>query len=153
MSVKKISCVLTKAIRGKGNIGDLVSVKRGYARYLERFNKAIRATADVLKNIDERKKEWVDIESANMKNAEVVLSKLSKFKKITLVKRVSHADTLYSSVRAEDIIEFFKTQNIHLTKENLKIDHVIKTLGEHSVLINVYGNLDHELTVEVVKEG
>lgn len=153
ISTKKIRCVLTKPLRGKGGIGDIINVKRGYARYLERFDKATRATNDVLECIEKNKALWKQEEESSVKAAEIKLNQLKKFSKITLYKRVSHAETLYSAVKYDDIIEFFAAHNIKLTKENIKIDRIIKTLGEHTVIIGVYGDLEHNLTVEVCKEA
>lgn len=152
-SLKKIECVLTKPIRGKGTIGDIVSIRRGYARYLERFDKAIRLTPDVLKNIEIKKADWQKKEEGNLAEAQLKLSKLKKIDKITFYKRVSHADTLYSAIKQDEIIEYFSKKNIKLNKENVKIDRVIKSLGEHKIIINVYGDLEHSLTVEICKEG
>lgn len=152
-SSKRVQCVLTQPIRGKGGIGDLVSIKRGYARYLERFNKATRATKELLDNIELKKAEWQKLEEGNLKVAEAKLAQLKKFKKISMYKRVSHAETLYSALKQDEIIDFFSEKGIKLTRENIKIDKVIKTLGEHSVLINVYGRCEHHLIIEVCKEA
>ncbi|WP_342262139.1 50S ribosomal protein L9 [Alphaproteobacteria bacterium endosymbiont of Tiliacea citrago] len=148
---KKVQCVLKQPIRGKGGIGDVINARRGFARYLERFNKAERATKEVLNSIDQKKEEWKKEESLNLKNAEEILNKLKKFNKISFVRRVSHSDTLYASLKQDEIIEFFKTKGVELTKQNIKIDKMIKTLGEHSVIINIYGDLEHSLIVEITK--
>lgn len=151
-SIKRIQCVLTKPLRGKGGIGEVVSVKRGYARYLERFDKATRATKEVLETLYIKKEEWSKMDEIHNQAAEITLAKLAKFEKIILNKRVSHASTLYSSVKQDEIIKFFESHDIKLSKDNIKIDRVIKTLGEHFIMINVYGNYVHNLIVEVCKE-
>lgn len=150
---KKVQCVLITPLRGKGLIGDVISVKKGYARYLERFDKAVRATQDVLANIEKNKEHWEVTESVNRIAAEGVLKTLQNFQKITLYRRVSHAETLYSSVRHEDIIVFFADKGIKLNKESIKIDRIIKTLGEHEITITIYGDLIHHLIVEILPEG
>lgn len=152
-SLKRVQCVLTSPIRGKGGIGDVVNIKRGYAKYLERFNKATRATKEVLENIEAKKIEWKSVESTKEKQALEIVNKLKAFPKITMFKRVSHAETLYSAVKPDEIITFFEEKGIKLKKEQIKIDRIIKTLGEHEVVLNVYGEYVHNLIVEICKEG
>lgn len=146
--LKKTQYSLMRPLRGKGNIGDLVFIKPGYGRYLEKLGFAIRVNAELLANLDIKKNEWLKNEQQNALVAKDLLKKIANIESIQLTRRVSQGVKLYAAVKKEDIVAFFLERNIKIEKENVKIDNIIKTLGEHFIIINVYGN--EEISMKVV---
>lgn len=150
--LKRVQYSLMKPLRGKGGIGDFVFVKPGYGRYLEKYNKAARVTKELELELESKKSEWIKNEEKHIAFAKDLLAKIAQIELITLIKKVSQGTKLYAAVKKEDIIDFFIAKNISLEKEHLKIDNVIKTLGEHSIIINVYGNEEIEMKVNILQE-
>lgn len=150
-TVKKIAYVLKKSLRKKGTAGDVVLVTRGFGRYLESQQIAQRGTQEVLNGLEEKKQLWQKEEEKYIKEAEILLEKI-KGKHVILKKRVAHADKLYEAVRPENIVEAFKQYDIVLENKHIKLNHHIKNLGMHKVIIHLYGNCEIEITIEVVAE-
>jgi len=146
--LKKTQYSLMRPLRGKGNIGDLVFIKPGYGRYLEKLGVALRVNAELLANLDNKKSEWLKNEQENALIAKDLLKKISNIESVQLTRRVSQGTKLYAAVKKEDIVSFFLEKNVKITKENVKIDNVIKTLGEHDIIINVYGN--EEISMKII---
>lgn len=149
---KKISYVLQKPIRKKGAIGDIISVTKGFGRYLERFAIAKRATNEIIENLEENRKLWLEKESDNEKQANLMLEKIKDIT-ITLKRRVSQGDGLYESVRAEHIVADFKERGIDLKNNNIQINSQIKNLGMHKFIVHIYGSCEVELNLEVISDS
>lgn len=139
--------ILLQRVEKLGKLGEVVTVKPGYARnFLLPKKVALRATKE---NISHFEKEKSNLEALNVKHkdeAEVLAKKLEG-KMVTLIRQASEAGHLYGSVSNKDIAESLK--NEHVTKNNVKIDHPIKTIGIHAVRVQLHPEVSLTLGVNV----
>jgi large subunit ribosomal protein L9 len=128
--------ILLQSLKNLGKIGDTVQVRNGYARnFLLPKKVALRATKE---NIAYFEKERATLEKVNLKHkaeAETLGAKLEGTM-ATLIRQASEAGQLYGSVSARDIAEALKQD--HITKDHIKIDHPIKTIGIHAVRVQLH---------------
>lgn len=139
--------ILLQRIEKLGRLGEIVNVRPGYARnFLLPKKFALRATEE---NIAHFEKEKEVLETANLKQKEEAetLAKRIEGKEVILVRQASEGGQLYGSVSARDIAEALNQD--HVTKNHIKIETPIKTIGIHpvrvqlhpEVLINVHVNV------------
>jgi len=128
--------ILLQRIEKLGKMGDLVKVRNGYARnFLLPQKIALRATKE---NISHFEKEKETLEKLNLKHradAEALGAKLEGMM-ATIIRQASESGQLYGSVSARDIAEALKQE--HISKDNVKIDHPIKTIGIHGVRVQLH---------------
>ncbi len=139
--------ILLQRIEKLGKMGDIVNVRPGFARnFLLPKKVALRATKE---NISHFEKEKEALEKLNLKHKEEaeVLAKRLEGKMITLIRQASEGGQLYGSVSSRDIAETLKQDPI--TKNNIKINHPIKTLGIHGVSVQLHPEVTITLGVNV----
>lgn len=137
--------ILLERVASLGQMGDIVSVKPGYARnFLMPRNKALRATEANKTAFEARRKE---IEAANLerrKEAEAVAGKMEGAR-VSLIRQAGESGQLYGSVRAQDIVDSLKEQGFTVERGQIVLKAPIKTLG----LFDVTVQLHPEVTVSV----
>ena len=143
--------ILTSNVKKLGKIGDLVTVKSGFARnYLFPQKKALRENKKNLEHFEKLKEEINTKEEKLKESAENILSKLNDFK-IKFIKEADEKDQLYGSVSVKDIQIYLSEKNIKISADDILINTPIKSIGEHKILINPYDNLSKEVSVFVSK--
>ena len=141
--------ILTANIKKLGKIGDLVSVKGGFARnYLFPQKKALRENKKNIEHFEKLKEEISAKEKITRENAENILKKLDDIK-IVFQKEADEKDRLYGSVSAKEIQAFLKDVDINI--DDILIHKPIKSIGEHTISINPYDDLSKDLKVFVTK--
>ena len=141
--------ILTANIKKLGKIGDLVSVKGGFARnYLFPQKKALRENKKNIEHFEKLKEEISAQEKITRENAENILKKLDDIK-IVFQKEADEKDRLYGSVSAKEIQAFLKDVDINI--DDILIHKPIKSIGEHTISINPYDDLSKDLKVFVTK--
>lgn len=139
--------ILLQSQKNLGKMGDVVKVRDGYARnYLLPQKVALRATKE---NISYFEKEKATLETLNLKHkaeAETLGEKLENMM-ATLIRQASESGQLYGSVSARDIVEALKQE--HITKDNVKIDQPIKTIGIHTVQVQLHPEVSIMIKVNV----
>tara|TARA_B100001057_G_C22361044_1_gene760877 strand:+ start:186 stop:629 length:444 start_codon:yes stop_codon:yes gene_type:complete len=143
--------ILKTTIKKLGKIGDIVSVKPGYARnFLFPNNMALRENK---KNIEQYEKLKHEIK----KNEEIKLVEarnlLKEIKKINLVfnKEADEKDQLYGSISKKEIIDYLLENNLKVRSDDLIIKNQIKSIGQHIIQINPYEDIAEEFSVIVNK--
>lgn len=139
--------ILLQRIEKLGKLGDVVKVRPGYARnFLLPKKIALRATSE---NIAYFEKQKEGLEALNLKHKEEaeILTKKCDGSTVTLIRQASEGGQLYGSVSARDIADAMKTSQI--SKNNIKIDHPIKTIGIHSVRVQLHPEVMITVNVNV----
>mgnify|MGYP002682595754 CR=1 FL=1 len=144
--------ILLNPIEKLGNKGDVVNVKRGYARnYLIPRKPAIYATPKNLKN-------WTSILTKAAEEEEKMIDAMKKLdeqlRNMTLYfeRKTDEQNNLYGSVSEMDICEELAKHGINIKCAMVKMDRHIKSLGESMVKIHLYKDIISELKVVVNKE-
>lgn len=143
--------ILIKDLEPSGKIGDIVNVKKGYARnYLLPQKLAIEAT-EANKKIVEKEKLKVEKKKAEgRKEAEELLQKLEKLS-LTVSVQVGENDKLYGSVTAQDISDLLKKEGFDIDKRKIEISTPVKALGIYSIKIKLNSEVTATTKVWVVK--
>lgn len=141
--------ILLERVEKLGQMGQVVTVKPGYARnFLLPKKKALRATKENLVQFEQQK---AQLEARNLRlreEAQYVAAKL-KGQHVVLVRQASEMGALYGSVRAQDINE--QLQKLGFTIDRTQIDIVapIKKLGIHAVNVILHPEVVEEVLVNV----
>jgi large subunit ribosomal protein L9 len=145
--------ILTENIEKVGNKGDVINVKRGYARnYLVPRNYAIYATPMNLKKLDGLKKQFADEESKRIEKFRILGEQISKLK-LSFIRKVDEHESMYGSVSEMDILHELKEKNIDIPKAAIILDKHIKQLGEFDVPVHLHKEVSVMLSVSVAKEA
>lgn len=139
--------ILLERIRKLGQMGDVVTVKDGYARnFLLPQNKALRANEVNKKRFET---ERADLEARNLElkgEAEQVGSKVDG-QSFVAIRQAGDTGQLYGSVSSRDIAELISENGVHLDRNQVLLDRPIKILGLHPVVVSLHPEV--EVTVEV----
>jgi large subunit ribosomal protein L9 len=130
--------VLLERVEGRGSIGDVVTVKDGYARnFLLPRNKALRANAANMKVFEAQK---VEIEQRNEKAREAAAKDGEKLDgtSYVLIRQAGDSGQLYGSVAARDVADAVAAEGGKIDRSTVVLDRPIKTLGVHEVKVRLH---------------
>ncbi len=143
--------ILTTNIKKLGKIGEIVSVKPGYARNFLFPNKmALRENKKNIEHYENIKDEMKKNEEKKLDYANNLIEKIKKIK-IVFNKESDEKDQLYGSISKKEIIDYLADNNLKIKSDDLLIRDQIKTIGEHKIEINPYEDIIEEFTVTVNK--
>ena len=130
--------ILTTNIKKLGKIGELVTVKDGYARnYLFPNKMALRQNKKNLEYYEKIKDEMIKNENTKQTEAQDLINKISKLK-IIFKKEADEKNQLYGSISKKEILDYLNENNIKIKSDDLIIRQQIKSLGEHEIEISPY---------------
>ena len=143
--------ILKKRVPKLGNEHDVIKVKTGYARnFLLPQKLAVLATAEEIKRAEGMKAKMVQKVETMLENVKEVAAKLKDA--VLTFKKKSRGEKLYGSIKEKDIEDALKDQvKVEIKKEMVKMDEHLKTLGEHTVKLQL--SEDVEVKVKVVIEA
>ena len=143
--------ILTTNIKKLGKIGDLVTVRDGYARNFLFPNKmALRENKKNLEHYEKIKDEMNEKEKIKLGEAKNLIENIKKIK-IIFKKEADEKNQLYGSISKKEILDFLNKNNLKVKSDDLIIREQIKTLGEHKIEINPYIDVSEEFLVTVNK--
>lgn len=130
--------ILLERIEKLGTIGDVVSVKDGYARnFLLPQKKALRAN-EANKKVFEANRERLEKENAEKRTEAEKLGEKVAGAEIVLIRASSNAGQLYGSVNVRDIVAGLNDQGHAVDKKQIVMGHPIKTIGMHDVTVALH---------------
>lgn len=130
--------ILLERIEKLGQMGDVVSVKDGYARnFLLPKNKALRATAANKAYFESQRKEF-ETRNLEAKNAAEKDAKGMEGTTVVLLRQAGDSDQLYGSVTTRDIAAELRDAGFKVRRSQIVLDRPIKEIGIHDVLVRVH---------------
>ena len=144
--------ILMEEVAGLGDIGELVTVKNGYARnYLLPQKKAVSASVQNAQRLEHQKR------IANFKMQKALASAQSladklKATSVTIARKTGENEKLFGSVTAIDIHKGLQDEGVDIDRRKIILDEPIKSLGTYQVVVKVLGDLTTEIKVWVVAE-
>jgi large subunit ribosomal protein L9 len=130
--------ILLERVEGWGALGDVVSVKDGYARnFLLPRGKALRATKANEKVFDAQRAE-IEVRNANAKEAAAKAGETIDGESYVLIRQAGESGQLYGSVSARDVVEAIISHGGKVERSSVVLDKPIKTLGVHEVKIRLH---------------
>ena len=146
------SVILKENIDGLGTIGDVVSVKVGYARnYLVPQGLANIADARNVKELEHQKRQLARKLEKVTKDAEAIKARIEKVV-CEFTQRASEEGKLFGSVTSMDLEAKLKAAGIEIDRKKIQLVEPIKTLGEHIAPVKLDAGVVAELKVVVTAE-
>ena len=143
--------ILLERVEKLGQIGDVVTVKNGFARnYLLPNKKALRAN-EANKKVFEANRARIEAENAERRSDAEKASKDVDGKSIQLIRQASNVGALYGSVSARDIVEALEGQGAKVTKSQIVLDRPIKAIGMHEVKVALHPEVAVTIKVNVAR--
>jgi len=143
--------ILLERIGRLGQMGDVVTVKDGFARnFLLPQGKALRATKA---NRERFEKERSQLEARNLElksEAGGVAEKLQG-KSFIIIRQAGDSGQLYGSVTTRDISTAVTEGGFSIERRQVMLDRPIKTLGLHDVRIGLHAEVEPRVTVNVAR--
>jgi large subunit ribosomal protein L9 len=145
--------ILLERIEKLGQMGDIVTVKDGFARnYLVPRGKALRATKANLGQFERRR---VQLETANLQRKEEATAAAGKIhgRSVVILRQAGEGGQLYGSVNARDIAAAFTADGVSVDRQQVRLASPIKTLGIHQVRIALHPEVDVMVSVNVARSA
>ena len=143
--------ILLERIAKLGQMGDVVTVKSGYARnFLLPQGKALRANKANMAHFESQR---VELEARNLerkKEAEAVAEKLNGNTYVA-VRSAGETGQLYGSVAARDIVATLQENGFTVGRSQIALQNPIKIIGLHTVTIALHPEVDAEVIMNVAR--
>ena len=143
--------ILLENITKIGSIGEIIEVKRGFARnFLIASKKALYASKENIKEVEKIKSELNKKDLEKKKQAKNIAEKL-KLKQYTVKKLSTENNELYGSVKPTEISKIIlDNDKIEIKPSLIQLTNDIKSLGEFKVLINLHSEVQVQIKIKVV---
>src|SRR5918996_6492081 len=145
--------ILLERIEKLGQMGDVVSVKDGFARnYLVPQGKAMRATKGNLAEFERRR---VQLEAANLQRKEDATTAAAAIdgRRVVILRQAGETGQLYGSVNARDIADAFTADGVTIDRRQVRLDSPLKSLGIHAVRVALHPEVVVQVSVNVARSS
>ncbi|PTQ08576.1 50S ribosomal protein L9 [Sphingomonas oleivorans] len=143
--------ILLERVEKLGQIGDVVSVKAGFARnYLLPRKKALRAN-ETNKKVFEANRAQIEADNAARRTTAQEDAKGIGGTTVTLIRQASNTGQLYGSVSARDLVEVLEADGHKVSKSQIVLDRPIKAIGVHEVKIVLHAEVSVTIKVNVAR--
>ena len=144
--------ILLERVEKLGHMGDVVTVKSGYARnYLLPRGKALRATKDNIAYFDVQKKSLEELNAKQRTEAEKLVSKVEGAI-VAVIRQASDGGQLYGSVTSRDIAaDASKATGVDLDRKMVYVNRSFKMLGLYSVEIRLHPEVKTSITINIAR--
>ena len=145
--------ILLERVEKLGQIGDLVSVKSGFARnYLLPQGKAVFASKENIKLFEERKSQ-LEGENIKRKNEAQKVSDNIKFNEVVIIRAASESGQLYGSVSAKDIAEAVSGAGLSINKNQVILNKSLKALSYEDVSIRLHPEVEFSVKLNIARSS
>ena len=146
-----VELILMQRVEKLGQMGDVVRVKPGYARnYLLPQKMATRANKA---NREQFEQQRVQLEAQNLRRreeAERLAERIGQMS-VVIIRQASDAGSLYGSVSVRDIAEACIASGLTVTRQQVVLDHPIKSLGLATVRVVLHPEVSITVTANVAR--
>ena len=145
--------ILLENIRKIGSIGEIIDVKRGFARnFLISKKKALFASKENIKEVEVIKQELNKKDQEKKKQAKSIQEKI-KNKVVEIKKLSTENEELYGSVKPTEISKVLEdNEKIKINPSLIQPVKEIKSLGEFKVMINLHSEVQEQIVVKVIPQ-
>ena len=145
--------ILLENLRNVGSIGDIIDVKRGYAKnFLISKKKALFASKENISEVEKIKKDLSKKDLEKKKDAKSIQDKIQN-KEIIIKKLCNETKELYGSVTPTEISKTLKNEiNFEINPSQIQPLNEIKSIGTFKVLINLHSEVQSRISIKVLPE-
>ena len=145
--------ILLENVRKVGSIGDVIDVKRGFARnFLISKKKALFASKENIKEVENIKNELSKNDQEKKKYAKSIYEKIQN-KEYTVKKLATENKELYGSVKPTEIGKILnEVEKIEINPSLIQPVKEIKSIGTFKVALNLHPEIHSEILIKVISE-
>ena len=146
-----MNVILLERVEGRGALGDVITVKDGYARnFLLPRQKALRANSANLKVFEAQR---ADIEARNARAKEAAGQSGEKLDGTSyiLIRQAGESGQLYGSVSGRDVSDAVNAEGGKIERAMVVLDKPIKTLGLHDVKVRLHSEVTVTVTLNIAR--
>jgi len=145
--------ILLENVRKVGSIGEIIDVKKGFARnFLISKKKALFASKENIKEVDKIKQELNKKDQDKKKQAKLIQDKI-KNKEYEIKKLSTENKELYGSVKPTEISKILENQDkVEINPSLIQPSKEIKSLGNFKVLINLHPEVQTQIVIKVTPQ-
>lgn len=144
--------ILREDVKDLGRAGALVKVKPGYARnFLLPRGLAYEATDGNKRRIENEQRAKSAKAAADKGEAQALAAKLAAAH-LKLKAKAGEGDRLFGSITSADLAEALGKAGFSIDKRRIELEHPIKSLGFHSVMVRLHQEVAAEFKVTVEQE-
>jgi large subunit ribosomal protein L9 len=144
--------ILRQDFDALGKMGDIVTVKDGYARnFLIPNGIGILATPKNMKILEEDQKLAVRRQNKDKRKSEGIAEELGKTS-LTATVAVGEEDRVFGSVTSQTIADLLKEKGYDIDKRKILLEEPIKALGIYTVIVKLHSDVEAKVRLWVVKE-
>ena len=143
--------ILLENLRSIGSIGDVIDVKRGFARnYLISNKKALYASKENIKEVEKIKSDLGKKDLEKKKNAKQISEKING-KSYSIKKLSTENNELYGSVKPTEISKLIlDNEKLEIKPSMIQLVKEIKSLGVFKVKIILHSEVEAEINIKVI---
>jgi large subunit ribosomal protein L9 len=145
--------ILLENVRKVGSIGEIIDVKRGFARnYLISKKKALFASTQNIKEVEKIKQDLSKKDEERKKEAKVINEKI-KNKQYEIKKLSTENKELYGSIKPTEISKILEEkEQVKVNPSLIQPSKEIKSLGDFNVLINLHPEVQTQIVIKAVAQ-
>ncbi len=142
--------ILLENVKKIGSIGEVIDVKRGFARnFLIANKKALYASKENIKEVEKIKSDLAKKDNSKKSEAQKISEKINN-KNYSVKKLSTENNELYGSVKPTEISKLIQeTDKIDIKPSMIQPVQEIKSLGKYKVKISLHSAVDAEITIDV----
>ena len=142
--------ILLENVKRIGSIGEVIDVKRGFARnFLIANKKALYASKENIKEVEKIKTELSKKDNEKKKDASLIAEQINN-REYSVKKLSTENNELYGSVKPTEISKLIQEENkIDIKPSMIQPVEEIKSLGKFKVKISLHSEVDAEITINV----
>ena len=142
--------ILLENVKRIGSVGEVIDVKRGFARnFLIANKKALYASKENIKEVEKIKAELSKKDNERKQEADKIAEQINK-KEYSVQKLSTENNELYGSVKPTEISKLIQAENkIEIKPSMIQPVEEIKSLGKFKVKISLHSEVDAEIVVNV----
>ena len=142
--------ILLENLKRIGSIGEIIDVKRGFARnYLIANKKALYASRENISQVEKIKSELSKKDNEKKQEAKQIAEQINK-KEYSVKKLSTENNELYGSVKPTEIAKLIQTENkIDIKPSMIQPIKEIKSIGKFKVKVSLHSEVEAEITINV----
>ena len=143
--------ILLENLKRIGSIGEIIEVKRGFARnYLIANKKALYASKENISQVEKIKSELSKKDNEKKQEAKQIAEQINK-KEYSVKKLSTENNELYGSVKPTEIAKLIQTENkIDVKPSMIQPLKEIKSIGKFKVKVSLHSEIEAEITINVM---
>tara|TARA_Y100000992_G_scaffold263295_1_gene199516 strand:+ start:43 stop:501 length:459 start_codon:yes stop_codon:yes gene_type:complete len=145
--------ILLENVRKIGSVGEIIDVKRGFARnYLISKKKALFASKENIKEVEKIKKELDKKDQDRKKEAKLIHDKI-KNKQYEIKKLSTENNELYGSVKPTEISKVLEEiDQVKINPSLIQPSKEIKSIGDFDVYINLHSEVQTQIVIKTISQ-